>query len=327
MPYAPKVKPDDTAAASPRPLAATVLTGFLGAGKTTCLNAWLARPEAAGTAVLVNEFGEIDVDGAVLAGRLADGSDLVRLPNGCVCCTVQEDLAAALLALAERGVARCVIETTGLAEPGAILRGLQHDPRLRRVVARGPVVTVCASDCVVRQTDRFPVAARQVALADRLVLSKTDLATPEAVDAARETLRALNPMAEFAAAGDQAAVFAPAATDRPRPLPTAGHAHSHGIANFAIALEAPLDPDLFRDAMSFLILRHADNLLRAKGLLRFAGNPRPQLFNLVHDVWQARPCDAAAPAGIVFIGQNLPEVEIRADLGACQVAEAPTKTT
>ena len=333
-------------------LPVTILTGYLGAGKTTCLNAFLATPEAAGSAVVVNEFGEIDVDGAVLAGQLGNGADLLRLPNGCVCCEVQEDLAQALLHLAARGgLRRCIVETSGLAVPGAILRGLHHDPDLRRAAAAGPVLAVCAADRIARQLDRFPEVARQIALADRILLRKTDLATAESAAGARAAISALNPFAAITLPGNPAADFAPPrvarrAPDAPGNPPDHGQDdlghdnyghedhghgdhgygdHGHGIGSFTVRFDRPLDPDRFRDAMSFLILRHADNLLRAKGILHFDGDARGHLVNIVHDVYDSRPIDADAADALVFIGCDLPADAIRTDLLSCRIAATATR--
>ncbi len=307
-------------------LSVTVLTGFLGAGKTTCLNAWLDSADAAGTAVLVNEFGEIDVDSAVLAGRLGDGSALVSLPNGCVCCAVQEDLAEALLALiAERqDIQRCVIETTGLADPGAILRGLRHDPRLRKGVRADLTLAVCPADRLEDQLARFPEPVRQIAIADRIVLTKTDLVDATQSASARKRLAELNPLAEIVAASTDAArakCFTPMSPDRSMPKLSHGHVHAHtqGVSSFSIPLTRPLDPDRFRDTMSFLIMRHAENLFRIKGVVRFANEARPHLLNVVHDVYSSVPMPLdCALTGLVVIGQDLPAGEIRADVQNCQ---------
>ena len=155
----------------------TVLTGFLGAGKTTLLNRLLRRPELAGTAVLVNEFGEIGLD-HLLVETLDD--DTVLLNAGCLCCTVRGDLARALRGLAPRVAAgevrRVMIETTGLADPAPILHTLMGDAALAVRYRLDGVVTVVDAVNAAAQLDAQPEAVRQVAVADRLVLSKTDLA-------------------------------------------------------------------------------------------------------------------------------------------------------
>jgi len=324
-------------------MAVTILTGFLGSGKTTCLNTYLRSPLASGVAVLVNEFGEIDVDGAVLSSRLADKSQLVTLPNGCICCAVQEDLAEALLALAARrrdmndGPLRCIIETTGLADPGAILRGVGHDPGLKKIARIDQTVTVCAADRLSEQLQRFTEVSRQIGIADRILLTKTDLASNDQRRKAEEAIVAINPLAEIQAGKNGA--FAPEhlfgqRTSAARPADMdiqAHHHHTASVRSFTVRLGAPLDPDRFRDVLSFLIMRHAENLLRVKGFVRFSGEARPRLLNGVHDVFVSEPVDVAAleedhAGALVFIGEDLPETAIRADLKSCECHSPAVKS-
>jgi G3E family GTPase len=169
----------------------TVLTGFLGAGKTTLLNGLLRRPELAGTAVLVNEFGEIGLD-HLLVEKLDDNT--ILLNAGCLCCTVRGDLARVLremLPRARRGeIRRIVIETTGLADPAPILATLMADPVVGAVYRLDGVVTVIDAVNGEAHLDTQEEAVRQVAVADRIVISKADLADTAAL---RERIRRLNP--------------------------------------------------------------------------------------------------------------------------------------
>ena len=259
-------------------LPVTLLTGFLGSGKTTLLRRALSAPSFSDTAVIINEIGAIPIDHFLV--DFVEGS-VVELPGGCLCCMVREDLAQSLRSLIERRDAgeirafrRIAIETSGLADPAPILFTLGADPMLDHRLRLGRVVTVVDAIEGARTLDRFAEAARQTAVADALIISKTDLAPLSA--ALAERLDALNPGADrILGAGntDPASIlFAPespfpaprervadakrrpgegASTAEDRPLtptlsPGGGegvlwgadaHVHSHGIAVFAIALD------------------------------------------------------------------------------------------
>lgn len=173
----------------------TVLTGFLGAGKTTLLNRLLKRPELADTAVLINEFGAIGLD-HLLVERVDD--DTVLLNAGCLCCTVRGDLVRALTDLAAkaasgRTVNRAIIETTGLADPAPIVQTLMADPRITRAFRLDGIVTLVDAVNGSATLDAHEEAVKQAAMADRIVLTKTDLADAATVGALEARLRALNP--------------------------------------------------------------------------------------------------------------------------------------
>ncbi len=181
----------------------TLLTGFLGSGKTTVLNHVLKQPEMAATAVIVNEFGEIGID-HLLVERATD--DVVLMSSGCLCCTVRGDIVDTLVNLfVDRakgripGFERVVIETTGLADPAPILHALMTDPIVgERYMIDGVVTTVDAvngGDTL----DRQPEALKQAAVADRLLLTKGDLADGAARAALEARLKALNPTAKLQA--------------------------------------------------------------------------------------------------------------------------------
>ena len=163
-----------------------LLSGFLGSGKTTLLRRMLDTPALGDSAVLVNEFGEIGLDHHLL--RHIDG-ETVLLRSGCICCTVRDDLGAALKDLLSRQArgeippfARVVVESTGLADPVPILSTVATDPALRHHFRIGRVVTVVDAVNAALQSRQQPEWAKQVAVADRLVITKTDMADPGSAD-------------------------------------------------------------------------------------------------------------------------------------------------
>ena len=193
----------------------TLLTGFLGSGKTTLLRRALSDPAFSDTAVVINEIGEIAIDHYLV--DFVEG-EVLELPGGCLCCAVREDLADTLRSLIERRDAgdirrfgRIVVETSGLADPGPILFTLGTDPMLDQRLHLARVVTLVDAVAGAETLARFAEAARQAAIADALVISKTDL-TPVG-DALRARLNALNPGADriagAAASDPAAAIFGP----------------------------------------------------------------------------------------------------------------------
>jgi G3E family GTPase len=180
-------------------LPVTVLTGFLGSGKTTLLRHLIARPELADTAVVINEFGEVGLDHLLVE---AAKEDTVLLASGCLCCTVRGDLVASLKRLMARSrggelpaFRRVIIETTGLADPAPIIHTLMTDPGLADGFRLDGIVVAVDAVNGASQLDRLAEPVKQAAVADRLVLTKTDLATAETVAALTARLQRLNPAA------------------------------------------------------------------------------------------------------------------------------------
>jgi G3E family GTPase len=279
----------------------TIVTGFLGAGKTTLLQRLLADPDVADAAVLVNEIGDIALDHHLL--RRVDERTVV-LASGCVCCTIRGDLADELRALKARRLRgeipsfrRVVLETSGLADPAPVLSTLLADLMLAANYAADGVVTCVDAVGALPQADRAPEWIRQVALADRLVLTKADLATDEDLAAVRLRLRAANPAAPIIAADHgaiaAASILGAAPTDPAERLADtlrwldavgAGtERHAHDVEAHAIRLEQPLDWTMFGIWLSMLVARYPTDVLRVKGLLD-VGDTGPLLVNGVQHV-------------------------------------------
>ena len=314
-----------------------LLTGFLGSGKTTLLKRLLADPGLADCAVLINEFGEVGLDHHLLE-RIDE--TVVMLPSGCLCCTIRGELAGAIRGLLDRrargeiaGFRRLVIESTGLADPFPILSTLHADPVLRHHVRLGAVVTTIDAVNAAAQLDAQEECARQIAVADRLILTKTDLATPEAIGALRARIAGLNPEAPLWRA-DEAAVCAAAlfsesaaATPVRRDAPTAhdhggpGHAHHAAIHAFALVFETALDWTMFGIWLTMLLNRHGGDILRVKGILHLADSATPVAIHgvqhLVHPpVHMSAWPDEMRRSRIVFIVRGLEQAAIERSLRA-----------
>lgn len=299
----------------------TVLTGFLGSGKTTLLRRALTDPEFSDTAVVINEVGEIAIDHYLV--DFVEGQ-VLELPGGCLCCAVREDLAETLRSLIERRdcgdirrFRRLVIETSGLADPGPILFTLGADPMLDQRLRLARVVTLVDAVTGTATLDRFAEAARQAAVADALVISKTDLAPYGEALATR--LAALNPGAERivgSAAADPAAVMFAGSRQSTGQPPSPNAAHSHGIAAFTVVLEGEISRLAFARALGGLAQDRGNDLLRVKGLVRFADRPeRPAVVQAAQHAmftpeWLDEWPDADQRSRLVFVVHDIASEEI-----------------
>jgi G3E family GTPase len=302
----------------------TLLTGFLGSGKTTLLRRLLADPALHDTAVIINEFGEVALD-HLLVERL-DG-ETVLLGSGCLCCTVRGELAATMRELhsrRERGSVpmfrRLVIESTGLADPFPVLSTLRADQVLRyHFRAAGVVTTVDAVNGLI-QLDRYVESMRQVAIADVIALTKTDIAGDDAVLPLQARLGALNPLAPVfrVADGPLPANALLAVGHSPfkavgEPDGTVAHAKARA---FSIVAEEPIDWSSFGVWLTMLLNRHGARILRVKGLLALRGEARPVAVNGVQSLVHAPAHLEAWPDGdrrsrLVFIVEDLDPESIR----------------
>ncbi|HUC09104.1 MAG TPA: GTP-binding protein [Stellaceae bacterium] len=313
----------------PATLPTTVLTGFLGSGKTTLLRRVLVSPALADTAVVINEIGEIAIDHHLV--DFVEGS-VIELPGGCLCCAVREDLARTLRGLLDRraageirGFRRIVVETTGLADPAPILYTLGADPMLDHCLHLAGVVTLVDAVTGAATLDRFAEAARQVALADTLVISKTDLAS-----LGSELVCRLDRLNDHAArviareADDPGAVLF-SSEERAAPMPALAApvaAHSHGIDAFTISLRGEVSRLDFARALGGLARERGNDLLRVKGIVRFSDRPeRPAVVQAAQhamfapewlDDWPAGWPANGCRSRLVFVVHDIPRAEILA---------------
>jgi G3E family GTPase len=300
-----------------------LLSGFLGSGKTTLLRRMLDTPALGDSAVLVNELGEIGLDHHLL--RHIDG-ETILLRSGCICCTVRDDLGDALKDLLSRQgrgeippFARVVVESTGLADPVPILSTVATDPALRHHFRIGRVVTTVDAVNAALQSREQPEWAKQVAVADHIVITKTDIASPEAL---LPELRAINPGAglhdviepsmDVAALLDAPDLSAETlAWTMPQSQQQSAPAHAAGVHSFCIVFDRPVDWVTLGIWLTMLLHAHGERVLRVKGLLDVAGAAHPVLINGVQHVMH-RPLhldawpDADRRSRLVFIVRGLP---------------------
>ncbi|MCF4124491.1 CobW family GTP-binding protein [Methylobacterium sp. SyP6R] len=318
----------------------TLLTGFLGAGKTALLARLLRWPALRDTAVLINEFGEVALD-HLLVEPLQGEVALLR--GGCVCCSIRGDLKAALIDLHDRrrrglvpDFRRVVIETTGLADPGPAIATLVADPVLRHAFSVGSIVTVVDAVNGARTLDTHQEAVRQAACADRLVLSKTDLVEPECVASLRTRLAALNPVAPVTDLTLEDEPESALLTDDPtgegsarRWLCAEVPAVPHGPVGAVTIESGPVDWTRFGLWLGMLLNRHGARILRLKGLVAVEGVGTPVVIqgvqHLVHPprhlpAWP----DGIACTRLVLIGHDLDGDLLRRSYGAFTGAPALT---
>ena len=328
---------------------ATVLTGFLGSGKSTLLRRVLSEAHGRRIAVIENEFGGENIDGEIIAS--GGGEEIVQLGNGCVCCTIREDLRLALIDLAERRAAgqiafdQVVIETTGLADPGPVAQTFFLDEAVARHYRPDAVVALVDALFAMRQLDERREARRQVGFADRLFISKTDLAAASAVEALEGRLARINPRAprrrvlfgrvDLAEVFDIGGFNLTADLDVDETPPPAGngargggegphhhHHHHDDVGGFVFRAERPLHPGRFGQFLNAVARSHGDRLLRYKGVLDIAGVDRKVIFQGVHqltsnDLGPPWGPDEARRSKLVFIGLDLPEPLFRDSLQRC----------
>jgi G3E family GTPase len=334
-------------AAGPR-IPVTVLTGFLGSGKTTLLAALLRRPELARTAVIINELGEVGLDHELVRVGSGEGAAIL-LPGGCVCCTIRSDLADTLRELFQKRVRaeipefeRVILETTGLADPAPILHTLISDPITEARYRLDGVITTIDAVHANRQLDTHREAVKQAAVADRIVLTKTDITPAETVAPLVLRLKAINPSAEpihavgggvepsvilgtgFSAKGSAVEAWLAAAAHSTHDHHGHGHTphrHDDGIRSFCLTFEEPLVWDEIADALDRLASFAGEKLLRVKGILNVAGSERPVVVHGVQHLFHPPALLDSWPgperaSRIVFITNGVDRDAVEKTLGA-----------
>ncbi|MGI9253955.1 MAG: CobW family GTP-binding protein, partial [Thermomicrobiales bacterium] len=314
-----------------------VVSGFLGSGKTTLIRALLADPRAREAALIVNEFGEVGIDHHLLR-HTDERTTLLR--NGCVCCSLRDDLSEAmrdLLSRRERGdsppFGRVIIETTGLADPGPILHTIVSDPVLRNRYRMDRALITLDAVAGLSNLETYGEALRQVAAADLVVLTKLDLAPPTRADDLRAAVRAINPAAvvveghhgrfDLDLALDEHAPRAIGFDAPAFPLdaaaPAIQHAAAGRVTSHTLVFDDPLDWRMFGIWLTMLLHRHGERVLRMKWLLNVGGERGPLLLEGVQHVMHAPRHLAAWPdddrrSRLVFITRDLDIDTIRASL-------------
>ncbi|XP_076888847.1 uncharacterized protein LOC143539396 [Bidens hawaiensis] len=311
---------------------ATIITGFLGSGKTTLLNHILTAQHGKRIAVIENEFGEVDIDGSLVASHSSAKEDIVMVNNGCLCCTVHGELVTMLLELVKKRRDKfdhIVIETTGLAKPGPVIETFCTDEQVSRYVKLDGVVTLVDSKHAMQHLNevkpRFVVneAVEQVAYADRIILNKVDLVSDADLEALTKKIKHINGMAQMKQAKfgdvDMDFVLGVGGYDLDRidsEVPSDGshcenHTHEHGhechqghhhdhkhdsaVSSVSIVSEGTLDLDELDDWLERLVEEKGDDLYRMKGVLSVSDSDARYVFQGVHSTLDGCPGKAWGP--------------------------------
>jgi G3E family GTPase len=322
-----------------------LLTGFLGSGKTTLLNRLLAHSDMELSAVIINEFGEVGLDHLVVQ-ELDD--DVVLLQSGCICCTVQGQLVEGLKELYLKRLTgeipqfeRLLIETTGIADPLPILDCLMRDPLFRRVYRVDTIITTVDALYGSAQLEQYGEALNQVAVADHLLVTKSDLTTEEAIAELVDGLRGINRRANITRVqfGDilPSLLFNSTSLEQERKRidllrvsreSASAQFHHHDVStgsqhgtirSFCIELATPIDWEVLKEWYTEFAEKRADDLLRVKGLLSVPDQARPYFIHCVrstiHDPWPLPEWpDESRASRIVFITKGLDQSEIETSL-------------
>ncbi len=328
-----------------------VVTGFLGSGKTTLLREVLARPDFADTAVIVNEFGEVGLD-HVLLEEVEEG--VLLLESGCICCTIRSDLQETIRDLQARAAKgaiprfnRLIVETTGLADPAPIVSTVVAEPVIRNHFRIGNIICTVDGIAGAATLEAQPEAKKQVSIADRILITKTDLIQPAAAIALASRLSALNALADIGRSdgrdfdadllfgvelGDPGRREAEVARWLAGAAAHGDHDHSADAHSFVLSYDRPIDWIAFGIWLTALLHAHGERILRVKGLLELRESETPVVIHGVQHVVHpplhlARWPTEERGSKIVFITRGVEETAVRQSLDRflelAAVADAP----
>jgi G3E family GTPase len=307
----------------------TILTGFLGAGKTTLLNYILKQQHGYKFAVIVNEMGRIGVDGA-LVERTED--DILELNNGCLCCSVRKDLVTGVQKLIKRGgFDYLLIETTGAADPQPVAQTFLNIPQLQQSVMLDSIITVVDCEQIEKQMAAQDTAREQITMADFVLLNKVDLVDEARLAQVESVIRGLNPHCRIVRTSHSQAnikelldmhafdLDKKLAAD-PEFLNEMRNRHHHEISSFSFTYEKPFVIEKLEHFIQQM--SEKEQIYRSKGFLNIAGNPRRAIFHGVNNrftllwdrLWEK---GEGRQSQLVFIGKNLDEAKIGAELHRC----------
>jgi G3E family GTPase len=319
----------------------TVITGFLGSGKTTLVNRILTENHGRRIAVIENEFGEVGIDDALV---LDAEEEIFEMNNGCICCTVRGDLIRILGALMRRRdkFDQILIETTGLADPAPVAQTFFVDDEIRDRLRLDAIVTVVDAAHVLDHLDEVKPdgveneAVEQVAFADRMLLNKTDLVDEDRLTSVENRLRSINRGADIVrtqnAKVDLDQVLDIGAfdlqrvlTDDPAFLEQDDHQHDQTVSSVGFRIDGDVDVEKLNTWLGDLLSTKGVDIFRSKGILALDGQGRRYVFQGVHmlfDGTEGRPWGDGEPRTnrLVFIGRNLDRDELEADFRRCLVS-------
>jgi len=311
----------------------TVLTGYLGAGKTTLLNRILSEQHGKKYAVVINEFGELGVDNDLVVDT---DEEVFEMNNGCICCTVRGDLIRIVGGLMKRrdkfdGI---IIETTGLANPAPVAQTFFVDDDVKAKTRLDAIVTVVDAKHLPARLEDSHEAAEQIAFADVIILNKTDLVTPQELEAVEARIRSINKFAVIhrtqRSAVPIAEVLDQGAFDLQRILAQQPgflsgedeHEHNEDVRSMSFEVDKPIDPEKFNQWIGELLQSKGQDLLRTKGILSYSNDDRRFAFQAVHMIADGDfigPWKDGEPrtSRLVFIGRNLNRPQLRRGFEGC----------